>query len=53
MKYTFEKYEFSEKGRVFLGYNTVNAETSEEAKELAQQKLGEDIFLAQIFVPQN
>lgn len=53
MKYTFEKYEFGDRGRIFLGYYTVQANSNEEAKEIAQAKVGNDIFLAQIFIPQD
>lgn len=53
MKYTFEKYEFNEKGRIFTGYYTVNASNNEEARELAQSKVGGHITLAPIYVPQD
>jgi len=53
MKYTFEKYEFSEKGRIFLGYHSVSALDNEEAKRFAQEKVGENITLVQIYVPQD
>lgn len=51
-KYCFEKYEFSNRGRIFLGYETVFANSTEEAREIAQQKVG-DLTLAQIFVYQE
>lgn len=51
-KYCFEKYEFGNRGRIFLGYETVFANSSEEAREVAQQKAG-DATLAQIFVFQD
>lgn len=53
MKYTFEKYEFNERGRIFVGYHTVNASSNEEAWELAQSKVGEHITLMPIYVPQD
>lgn len=53
MKYCFEKYEFGERGRIFLGYETVYAEDEVSARELAQHKAGRDITLAQIFVHQE
>lgn len=53
MKYVFEKYEFSNRGRVFLGYETVNATSTDEARDKAQNKLGDSISLFQIYVPQE
>ena len=53
MKYCFEKYEFGNRGRIFLGFEQVNAESVEEAREIAQQKAGESITLAQIFIHQD
>lgn len=53
MKYCFEKYEFSNRGRIFLGYEIVNAASNEEAREKAQIKTGDNIFLAQIFIHQD
>lgn len=53
MKFTFEKYEFGDRGRIFLGYHTVQANSNEEAREIAQAKVGEGITLAQIFVFQD
>jgi hypothetical protein len=53
MKYTFEKYEFNERGRNFIGYYTVNASSNEEAQKLAQSKVGEHITLIPIYVPQD
>jgi len=53
MKYCFEKYEFSNRGRMFLGYESVNASSLEEARSIAQQKAGDNIFLAQIFIYQE
>lgn len=53
MKYVFEKYEFGDRGRIFLGYHTVHAEDIDAARSLAQSKVGEDITLAQIFVYQD
>jgi len=53
MKYVFEKYEFGNRGRIFLGYETAFASSSEEAREKAQEKVGKDVTLAQIFVPQD
>lgn len=53
MKYCFEKYEFGERGRIFLGYQQVNANSNEEALAIAQQKVGEGITLAQIYITQD
>jgi len=53
MKYVFEKYEFGKRGRIFHGYETVYANSVEEAKQLAQDKAGEGVTLAQIFVYQD
>jgi len=53
MKYCFEKYEFGNRGRVFHGFETVIADSVEEAREIAQTKVGDDVFLAQIYIPQN
>jgi hypothetical protein len=53
MKFVFEKYEFAERGRLFLGYISVNATSEEEAREIAQQKSGESVFLAHIYHPQE
>jgi len=53
MKYVFEKYEFNNRGRIFLGFETVHADNQEDAKNLAQEKVGEGIALFQIFVPQD
>lgn len=52
MKYVFEKYEFSKRGRVFLGYESITASSSEEAKSIVQEKVGDNIILAQIYIPQ-
>lgn len=52
-KYVFEKYEYGVRGRIFMGYVTVLAESVENARETAQTKVGESITLAQIYVPQN
>ena len=51
-KFAFEKYEFNNRGRIFKGYQTVEAFSLEEAKELAQAKAGEEITLVQIYLPQ-
>lgn len=53
MKYCFEMYEFSDRGRVFLGYKSINAENADLAKELASNKLKEGIKLEQIYIPQE
>ena len=53
MKYVFEKYEFSNRGRIFHGYESVEASSKEEAATLAQDRVGEGILLHQIFVPQQ
>ncbi len=53
MKYCFEKYEYNNRGRIFLGYESVVATSNEEAREIVQQKVGEDIVLAQIYITQN
>lgn len=51
-KYCFELYDYNEKGRIFLGYKTVQAENSEQAYEVASQKLADNIRLFQIYIPQ-
>lgn len=53
MKYCFEKYEFGDRGRIFKGYQQVEAGSVEEARQLAQEKAGDSITLAQIFVYQE
>lgn len=53
MKYCFEKYEFGHRGRIFLGYITVSASSNEEARNIAQEKAGSNITLAQIFIHQD
>jgi len=53
MKYCFEKYEFTERGRIFLGYEQTQASSSQEAREKIQEKVGENITLTQIFVNQD
>lgn len=53
MKYVFEKYDIGDRGRIFLGYITVHAANDAEARDIAQTKVGADITLAQIFVPQG
>jgi len=53
MKYVFEKYEFGSRGRIFHGFETVIADTAEEAREIAQEKVGDNITLAHIYVPQE
>jgi len=52
MKYCFEKYEFGYRGRVFLGYIMVDASSNEEARSIAQEKIGSEVTLAQIYIPQ-
>lgn len=53
MKYVFEKYEFGERGRIFLGFETVFSDSTENALLSVQERVGEDITLAQIWVPQE
>jgi len=53
MKYCFEKYEFGDRGRIFLGFEQVNAGSSEDARQIVQDKVGDNIHLAQIFVYQE
>ena len=50
-KYVFEMYELSERGRIFKGYKTVQAEDSEQAKQLAQDQVGDKTNLFQIYTP--
>lgn len=52
-KYVFEMYEFGNRGRIFLGYKTVEAFDNYEATELAQQGLADNVTLAQIYIPHN
>jgi len=53
MKYTFELYEFNNRGRIFQGYKNVNASSNEEALEIASTNLPENVKLVQIWVPQE
>jgi len=53
MKYCFEKYEFSNQGKTFLGYLPVDASSNEEAKQIAQDKVGDSVVLTQIYIPQE
>lgn len=53
MKYCFEKYEISNKGQTFLGYATASGDSAEEAREKILSKAGENIILAQIYLPQE
>lgn len=53
MKYVFEKYEFNNRGRIFLGYETTIADSNEEARFIVQEKVGESIKLEQIYTPQD
>lgn len=53
MKFTFEKYEFGSRGKIFLGYITVIAEDAGAAHELAQSKVDEGIQVFPIYTPQS
>ena len=53
MKYCFEKYEFNNRGRIFLGYEQIHANSSLEARELLQEKVGPNIVLSEIFLEEN
>lgn len=53
MKYCFELYEFSNKGRIFLGYKTILAANSNEARKIIQSKLPDNVVLAQIYIQQD
>lgn len=53
MKYVFELYEFGKRGRIFLGYKSVVASSSEEAREMIKSKIDENVVLAQIYIPQE
>jgi len=53
MKFTFEMYEFGNRGRVFLGYKNVTAASNEEAFVVASTNLPENVKLEQIYVPQE
>jgi len=52
-KYCFEKYEYGDRGISFLGYITVNGEDEKDAYNLAKEKVGDNIHLQQIYIPQN
>jgi len=52
-KYVFEKYEINEKGRIFLGYLTVNGKDNSYALNNAREKVGENIILHEIYTPQS
>lgn len=53
-KFCFEVYEFNEnKGSIFKGYKTVNANDTEQAILSASVGLPENHELVQIYVPQN
>lgn len=52
-KFVFEMYEFCEtKGRIFKGYKTIVAESSEQAWLSAQEALPINYKLEQIYIPQ-
>ena len=53
MKYTFEMYEFGERGRIFLGYKNLNASSNEEALEIASLNLPANVKLVPIWVTQE
>jgi hypothetical protein len=53
MKYLFEKYVTNERGRVFLGYEAVVSDSTENARLSVLNKVGQDITLAQVYVPQE
>lgn len=54
MKYVFEIYENTpERGRTFLGYKTVNAESTEDARLSVLSGVPESYIACQIWVPQE
>jgi len=50
MKYCFEKYEYCNRGRVFHGYISVDANDSDEATQLAQLSAGQGIVLQPVYI---
>lgn len=54
MKYCFEMYsKVNELTNKFLGYKLITAESTEQAYLSAKESVGEDIMLAQIWIPQE
>ena len=52
-KYCFELYEFSNRGRVFIGYKTVAALTKEDALNIVSEKLNQGVQAFPIYLEQN
>jgi len=52
-KYCFELYEFGDRGRIFLGYRTVQATSSEDALSAVQEKLDDNIRVCPIYLENN
>lgn len=53
MKYVFEKYEFSNRGRIFLGFETIFSDSTENAVLSVQERVGENVTLVPIWIPQE
>lgn len=53
MKYLFEKYEIGERGRIFLGYESIISDSTENALLSVQEKVGDEVVLAQIYINQE
>ena len=53
MKYLFEKYLTNQRGRSFVGYQSVVADSLEDAKHAVLSKAEEGVTLAQVYIPQE
>jgi len=54
MKYCYELYENKGRGNIFLGYKTINASSSEEARQILDEKINdESIMICQVFINQD
>lgn len=54
MKFVFELYEeTNERGRVFLGYKTINSDSAENAKTALLSSVPDNIQACQIYYPQG
>lgn len=50
-KFCFEIYEFNERGRIFKGYKTVLAESTEQAQLCCQDSFDNSHQFCQVFIP--
>lgn len=53
MKFLFELYDMGKRGRIFLGYKTVHAESSEDAEAMLREKVDESITLCPLYCEQQ